>query len=454
MNQVFRFAPSPTGLLHVGNARVALINWLFSESVGGSFVLRIDDTDSERSTPEFESAIQRDLEWLGLEWSTVIHQSARFDLYERAAEYLKESGRLYACYETPEELEMKRRLLLSRGHPPTYDQEGLGLTESQKAEFESEGRKPYWRFKLVPENIEWDDLVRGQCHYNGAHISDPVLIRADGSYLYQLPSVVDDIDLGVTHIVRGEDHVTNTAAQLQIMHALSGSTVDRLAHLPLLTDASGKGLSKRIGSVSLADLQEDGFEAMAIASLLAKLGSSEAIEAHGSMDELVNDFEISRYSRGSPKFDPSELEFINAKVLHLTSFWQIRERLEKLGIVRQDLDLRGEEFWEAVKPNLKKLHEAPSWWAVCSEAIRPVIEDEDTTFLAEAAKLLPDEPWDSHTWVHWTGALKEYTGRKGKTLYLPLRRALTGLSDGPELKYLLPLIGRERAERRLAGLAA
>jgi len=454
MNQVFRFAPSPTGLLHVGNARVALINWLFSESVGGSFVLRIDDTDSERSTSEFESAIRRDLEWLGLEWSSVIHQSARFDLYERAAESLKESGHLYACYETPEELELKRRLLLSRGHPPTYDQEGLRLTEAQKEKFESKGRKPYWRFRLEPENIEWDDLVRGQCHYNGAHISDPVLIRADGSYLYQLPSVVDDIDLGVTHIVRGEDHVTNTAAQLQIMRALSGSTVQFLAHLPLLTDASGKGLSKRIGSISLADLQEDGFEPLAIASLLAKLGSAEAIEAQVSMDALVKDFKISRFSRGSPKFDADELGFVNAKVLHLTSYWQISERLGKLGVERQALDLRGEEFWEAVKPNLKKFNEALSWWYVCSGATQPVIEDEDKAFLAEAATVLPEEPWDSETWVHWTAALKARTGRKGKFLYLPVRRALTGLSDGPELKYLLPLIGRERAEQRLVGVTA
>jgi glutamyl-tRNA synthetase len=446
MTVTVRFAPSPTGLLHVGNARVALINWLFAKRHGGYFLLRFDDTDAERSKPEYVEAIVEDLRWLGLAWDRRLAQSRRLDRYRAAAEKLKTDGRLYPCFETPEELEFKRKRQMARGLPPVYDRFSLKLPPAERRKFEAEGREPHWRFKLDHTDVRWEDLVRGACHYNGANLSDPVLIRGDGTFLYTLPSVVDDIEYAVTHVIRGEDHVTNTAPQIQLFQAL-GATAPQFAHLPLLTDAGGQGLSKRLGSLSLRDLRGQGIEAMTLNSLLAKLGTSDAIEVRHVLEQLVDEFDVEKFGRATPKFDPAELDHLNARLLHTFSFEEAKSRLDAIGLREAD-----EAFWLAVRPNLEHLVEAKEWWAICGAALEPAIED--LAFTAQAAKLLPPEPWDSTTWGAWTEAVKQATGAKGKTLYHPLRLALTGRDHGPELKSLLPLIGRSRAEKRLLGETA
>lgn len=446
MTVTVRFAPSPTGLLHVGNARIALINWLFAKAHGGYFMLRYDDTDQARSTDEFAEAIGRDLSWLGLEWDKKAWQSQRLDKYEAAADKLKADGRLYACWETPQELDFKRKRQLSRGLPPVYDRAGLHVSAADRAKYEAEGRQPHWRFKLDHKDVAWIDLARGDSHVNCASLSDPVLIRGDGSYLYTLPSVVDDIEFAVSHIIRGEDHVTNSAPQIQLFQALGGEP-PAFAHLPLLTDITGAGLSKRLGSRSLADLREQGIEAMAVNSLLAKLGTSDAIEIRGSLEQLVDEFDIGHFSRATPKFDPNELAHLNAKLLHTLTFDQVAPRLAALGLGQAD-----EAFWQAVKPNLAGLADAVQWWPVVAGPIEPVVEDGE--FLAQAAALLPDGAWDHDTWAAWTNAVKQATGRKGRMLFHPLRLALTARENGPELKLLLPLIGRDKAQARLSGRVA
>ncbi len=445
MTVTVRFAPSPTGRLHVGNARPALINWLFARKQGGRFILRIDDTDRERSRQDHEEAIGRDLAWLGLAWDLKVSQSTREDLYEAAAERLKAAGRLYACYETPEELEYKRKRQLARGVPPVYDRAALTLTAAERQAFEAEGRRPHWRFKLEDGDVRWNDLCRGPCHYHASHLSDPVLVRGDGTSLYTLPSVVDDADLGITHVIRGEDHVTNTAAQIQLFLAL-GATPPQFAHLPLLTDTAGQGLSKRLGSLSLGELRASGIEAMALNSLLAKLGTSDAIQPRQTLDSLIAEFDIGKFSRATPKFDPLELEHLNARLLHEMSFAEARPRLQQAGL---DGD---EAFWLAVRANLTQMNDAKDWWHICRETVSPVIED--AAFASQAADLLPPEPWTADTWKGWTGAVQQISGRKGRELFHPLRLALTGRENGPELKTLLPLIGRSRAAARLRGDAA
>jgi glutamyl-tRNA synthetase len=444
MSVAVRFAPSPTGMLHVGNIRLALINWLFARSHGGSFLLRLDDTDLERSTAEFAAGIERDLSWLGLDWDRFARQSDRLDRYHLAMEALKRSGRLYPCYETAEELSLKRKSLLGRSLPPIYDRSALKLTDEDRARLEAEGRKPHWRFLLRHDPVEWDDLVRGPQHFHGRDLSDPVLIREDGRILYTLSSIVDDIELGITHVIRGEDHVANTAVQIQLWQALDGP-VPTFAHLPLLSDSTGAALSKRLGSIGISHLRdEEGVEPMAVNSLLAKLGTSDAIEARLSLSELVAEFDMAKVSRGAPKFDPEELKRLNARVLHATPFDAIAARLAAKGYAGVD-----EVFWNAVRANLSRLDDIEEWWHVAREPIQPVIEDAE--FAAAASSLLPPEPWDDTTWGAWTNAVKAATGRKGKALFMPLRQALTGLDHGPELKNLLPLIGRERASARLAG---
>lgn len=440
MTVTVRFAPSPTGHLHVGNARMALVNWLFAKSQGGHFILRMDDTDTERSKPEYAAAIEADLTWLGLRWDSLEHQSARIACYDAAFEKLQAAGRMYACYETPEELEYKRRRQLARKKPPIYDRSALDLSDAEITAFEAEGRKPHWRFKLDHADIDFDDLVRGPVHFKGANLSDPVLIRADGTYLYMMPSAVDDIDMGITHVIRGEDHVANTAVQKQLYEALGG-TVPGFAHLPLLTDISGGGLSKRLGSMTVQSLKEDGIEAMALNSLLAHLGSSDDIGLSLSLDALASTFDISHFGRGTPKFDPTQLQTLNARLLHEMPFAEAAPRLKDLGL---DVDAA---FWKAVLPNLEKISDAASWIAVCFGDIEPQIDD--PAFATAAADLLPDEPWDENTWKSWTAAVKAETGRKGKELFLPLRLALTGRDHGPELKLLLPLMGRQRVLKRL-----
>lgn len=441
-----RFAPSPTGRLHVGNARVALINWLFARQQGGGFLLRLDDTDSDRSSDIFAADIEQDLRWLGLDWDGYARQSDRLARYAAAADRLKADGRLYPCYETAEELELKRKIALSRGLPPIYDRAALRRGEAERAALEAQGRKPHWRFRLNEGAVAWDDLVRGPQHFDAANLSDPVLVRADQRPLYTLSSVVDDIDFKISHVVRGEDHVANTAVQIQLWQALGG-TVPAFAHLPLLADEHGEGLSKRIGSLSLGTLRDEGIEPMALVSLLAHIGTSDAVAPHQSLWELVEGFDFGRFSRATPKFDPAELKALNARVLHGMPFKVAHPRLGALGVKEAD-----EAFWLMVRGNIERLDEAVDWWRVCRGPMMPVIDD--TAFADEAARLLPPEPWDEATWGAWTEAVKAATGRKGKELYAPLRRALTGRDHGPELKNLLPLIGRARAAARLGGKTA
>jgi glutamyl-tRNA synthetase len=445
MSVTVRFAPSPTGRLHAGNIRTALFNFLFARKTGGSLILRFDDTDKERSTEEFARGIREDLAWLGLGWREEVHQSDRFDRYAEAVAKLKASGRLYPAYETQEELEVKRKRQLARGRPPVYDRAALKLTAEEKAELEAEGRKPHWRFKLEQRDVVWDDLVRGRQHVDAVSLSDPVLVRADGTYLYTLPSVVDDIDLGVTHVIRGEDHVTNTAPQIQLFEAL-GAVPPAFGHHSLLVGADGQALSKRDRSLAMEGLRAEGIEPLAVASYVAMLGTSDAIAPHASLDELVPGFDFSKLSRAPARFDPHELRLLNAKLLHMLPYDAVAERLHAQGVEGDA------EFWDAVRGNLAVLADAKLWWQVVNEPLAPVIED--AKLCREAAALLPPEPWDESTWPAWSSAVKQATGAKGKALFQPLRLALTGREHGPELKLLLPLIGRSRAAARLEGKRA
>jgi glutamyl-tRNA synthetase len=437
MSVKVRFAPSPTGMLHVGNARTALITWLFARNQGGHFLLRIDDTDPERSKLEYEEAIKESLTWMGLDWDDTANQKDRTALYDEKIEQLKQDGWLYACYETPEELGLKRKSQLSRGKPPIYDRAALDLSDDDKAAFEAQGRQPHWRFKLKHDSIEWDDLIRGAVKFEGADLSDPVVIRENGQPLYHLCSVIDDIDFGITSVVRGEDHVSNTATHVQMFEALGGKVPD-FAHLPLISDAEGGKLSKRLGSLSIIDIRdEDGLEPMAVNSLLARMGTSEPIEALASLTPLIESFAFSKFSRSTPKFDPEELLRLNAKILHETPYEAIKERVG-------DVD---EDFWMAVRANVEKLSDVQELHKIVSGPITPVIEEPD--YIDEALSALPDQ-WDEHTWGAWTSALKEQTGRKGKALFMPLRQALTGMNHGPEMDKLLMLIGPEKARERLS----
>lgn len=440
MTLVSRFAPSPTGYLHVGNARVALLNWLLARKHGGTFILRLDDTDSERSTTAFADAIREDMVWLGLAWDRSFRQAERLDRYTAEFERLKATGRLYPCYETPEELGLKRRSQLAQGLPPKYDRAALKLTEAQKAAHEAEGRRPHWRFLLEDGEIAWEDAVRGPVKFEAANLTDPVLVREDGRPLYTFSSCVDDVDEGVTHVLRGEDHVSNTAVQVQVIAALGGDPAAMtFGHLSLLTGAGGEGLSKREGSLSLRELRADGIEAMAVNALLARLGTPDPVEPVTSLAALVETFDLSRFGRATPKFDPAELWRLNHGVLNALPFAAVQDRLPAGS---------SEAEWLAVRGNLEKLADFSDWQAVWARPIQPVIEEPD--YIAAAAEALPPEPWDAGTWKAWTDALKAATGRKGKALFRPLRLALTGREHGPEMASLLPLIGREKALGRLA----
>ena len=433
-----RFAPSPTGHLHVGNARIALANWLVARKLGAELVLRLDDTDTGRSRVEFAEAIEEDLRWLGLDWDHMFRQSDRLPIYAVAAERLKKSGRLYPCLESEEELNFKREQRLRQGRPPIYDRGALNMTTEQLARALENGKKPYWRFKLSHSSVEWDDGVLGRRSVKLPAISDPVLIRADGSPLYTFTSVVDDLDTGVTHVVRGEDHVTNTGVQLDIWRALGGGELN-FAHLPLLTDADGGPLSKRIGSLSLRQLRRDGVEAAAITGYLGALGTSrDPFPARPA--ELLEGFDLAVVSHSSPRFDPRQLLALNRKILHAMPFEEARPHLPPGADAG---------FWEAIRENIDLMPEAKHWWDVVRGHIAPVDQPEEKAFLAQARELLPAEPFDATTWPSWTEALKAATGRKGKALFMPLRLALTGEDHGPDLKTLLPLMGRGRVAERL-----
>lgn len=445
MTPRLRFAPSPTGRLHVGNIRTALFNWLYARAHGGQVLLRIDDTDLERSTKEYEAGIETDLKWLGLDWDERANQSARFDRYDAAAAKLKAAGLLYACYETEDELERKRRIAQARNRPPVYDRAALSLTESDRAALEAEGRKPHWRFKLSGKRVEWDDLVRGHQSIDTGSLSDPVLIRADGGYLYTLPSVVDDIDFAITHIVRGEDHVANTGVQVEVFEAL-GAKPAAFGHFPLLVGADGSALSKRLGSLSADTLREEGFEPLAILSHLAKLGTSDPVEARSAFDALVREFAFSKVGRAPARFDPEELKRVNAAVLHAMTYAEAKPKLAARGA-----DL-GEAFWNVVRANLVLMPDVAHWVSVVRGPLTPVIAD--AAFASAAASVLPDGPYDGTTWNAFVDAVKAKTGAKGKALFMPLRQALTGMDHGPEMAPLFAMIGAEKARARLEGRTA
>ncbi|MBK8208744.1 MAG: glutamate--tRNA ligase [Rhodospirillales bacterium] len=441
MSTKVRFAPSPTGLLHVGNARTALVNALFARAGGGHFLLRFDDTDRERSKDEYAAAIEEDLRWMGLAWDSSARQRDRLPAYEEAFARLRVADRVYPCWETPEELEYKRKRQLARGHPPIYDRAALRLTDGERRRLEEDGRRPHWRFMLQPGFVGWNDMVRGRVEMQADHMSDPVVVRADGTFLYMLPSAIDDIDLGITHVIRGEDHVANTAVQIQMFQALEAEP-PAFAHLPKVADIAGKELSKRLGSMTVRSLRGDGIEPLALASYLARLGTGDPAQAAPSLAALAAEFDIARYGRATPKFDESQLVQLNAQVLHASAWETVAPRLAALGMTHADA-----AFWQAVRGNLNRLEDARPWHDVCYGEITPGIVD--ATFAAIAASLLPPAPWDESTWQGWTQALRDTTARKGKELFLPLRLALTGREHGPELRALLPLMGRSRVVQRL-----
>lgn len=439
-----RFAPSPTGNLHVGNLRTALVNYLFARRVGGHFMLRIDDTDTERSTAEFEASIRSDLGWMGMQWDSEDRQSERLDRYDAALQKLAADGRAYACYETQEELALKRKAQLSAGRPPVYDRAALKLTEAQKAQFESEGRRPHWRFLLDHAEVAWSDLVRGDVSYHMSSLSDPVLMREDGRVIYTMASVVDDIDHEITHIIRGEDHVTNSAAQIQLFEALGGPA-PVMGHVALLAGADGEGLSKRLGSLSIAQLRDEGTEPEALASLLARIGTADPVVACADMAAIIDGFDLSRFGRATAKFDPVELAQVNVKIVQQLGFDAVASRLSSLGVEG------GAAFWLAVRDNVSTVEEAAHWWRVCTMPLEPVIDAADVTDAAAAA--LPAGDLDG-VWGAWTKSVSTATGAKGRGLFMPIRLALTGQEKGPEIGPLLPFIGRDRILARLRGETA
>ena len=437
-----RFAPSPTGYIHVGNLRTALMNWLIAAKAGGTFILRIDDTDPERSREEYVDAIKHDLEWLGLHWDRVERQSERLDRYADAAERLRGMGRFYEAFETPTELDLKRRKQMSMGRPPVYDRAALDLSEDDKARLRAERGDGVWRFKLDRARIEWADRIRGPVSIDANSVSDPVLIRADGQVLYTLASVVDDMEMGVTDVVRGADHVTNTATQIQIIEALGG-TPPAFAHHSLLTGPQGEALSKRLGTLSLRDLRARGVEPMALLSLMARLGSADPVELRGDMAALIDGFDIERFGSAPTKFDERDLFPLTARIVSAKPYAEVAGTITALG-VPDDL---APQFWEATRENITTLEDLAAWWAMFRDGAEPVIDEEDRDFVAQALELLPEGPHDAESWGKWTAAVREATGRKGKALFMPLRKALTGQSNGPDMARLLPLLQVIRARR-------
>lgn len=450
MTVTVRFAPSPTGNIHIGNARTALFNWLFALKNRGRFILRFDDTDVARSRQEYADQIQTDIHWLGIRPDVTVHQSARFDTYAASVEKLKAAGLLYACYETAEELELRRKVRLSRRLPPVYGREALKLTDAEKAELEAAGKKPHWRFLLpnfegdpfAPRRTEvhWNDMVRGEETVDLASLSDPVMVREDGTYLYTFTSVVDDAELGISHIIRGDDHVTNTGVQIALFRAL-GSKEPVFGHHNLLTAASGEGLSKRTGALSIKSLADEGLEPMAVASLAVLIGTSESVAAMPTMEALARHFDPAHTSRSASKFDPADLIQLNRTLIHGMTFDAVQDRLAALGIAGD----RAEAFWLTVRGNLDRVSDAAAWWKIVTNgpASTSDLTVEDLGFVRDAFDFLPPEPWSRETWKLWTDKVKEVSGRKGRALFHPLRIALTGLSSGPELADLLPLLGRE-----------
>jgi glutamyl-tRNA synthetase len=439
MSVVTRFAPAPTGRLHVGNIRTALHNWLWARKTGGRFVLRLDDTDRERSSEAHAEGIREDLAWLGLVADEEHCQSERFGRYEAAFERLRAAGRVYPAYESAQELDLKRKVQLSRGKPPVYDRAALTLDEAERARLEAEGRRPHWRFRLDHEApIEWDDLIRGRQHFEPGLLSDPVVRREDGSWLYMLPSVVDDIDMGVSHVVRGEDHVTNTGLQLKMFEAL-GAEPPAFAHEALLVGSEGK-LSKRLGALGIPAMRESGIEPQALVAKLARIGTSLPVEPLAEPGPLIDSFDFATFGRAPARFDMDELAALNARIVHQLPYDSVRERLPP-GMAAAD--------WEAIRPNLRSVADAADWWTILHGHVERTADPADCAFLAAAAEAASALDWSRPPWPQLVARLKESTGRSGKALFLPLRRALTGRDSGPEMAALLPLIGREEAIARL-----
>ena len=430
-----RFAPSPTGHIHVGNLRTALFNYLIARKAGGTFILRLDDTDQERSKEEYADGIKRDLEWLGLHWDRVERQSLRLDRYAEAADRLRAGGRLYEVFETPTELDLKRKKQLNMGKPPVYDRAGLALSDADRERLRAEGREGYWRFRLDQERIEWTDGILGDISIDAASVSDPVLIRADGQVLYTFASSVDDTDMAVTHIVRGADHVTNTATQIQIIRALGG-TPPAFAHHSLLTGAGGEELSKRIGALSIRDLREAGVAPEALLSMMARLGSSQPVELKMTLEELAEGFDLSQFGASPTKFDAADLWPLTRERNQALPFEAVRDRIAALGVP----DHLAERFWHVASQNITRLDDLADWWTIFSQGAEPQIDPEDADFIAQAMPLLPPPPYTDATWGEWTAAVKDATGRKGKGLFMPLRKAVTGQAHGPDMAQVMPLL--------------
>ena len=440
MTTVTRFAPSPTGLLHLGNIRTALINWLYARTNNGKFILRIDDTDLERSKDEYISQIKYDLDWLGIDYDETFNQSSRFDRYREQFEKLKSDGRIYPCYETPEELERKRKLLIAAGGKQVYDRSAMELTDQQKKDYEAEGRKPHWRFLLKTERMKWDDLLKGEIDIDLTSLSDPVLFREDGVPLYTFSSAVDDIDYGITNVIRGDDHTSNTAVQVEIINALDQNKIT-FAHHALLKASSGDKLSKRDNVISISSFREANMEPISILSLLATIGTSNSIELKDNIDQIKSEFKLSTISTSPGRIEIDVLNALNKKQVQKYNFSDIEERLKKID---EKID---QKFWETIRGNLNVVEDIKQWTDIVfnSETIKP----SDKDYIKIAMELIPDDPWNDETWGLWTSAIKEKTGRKGKDLFLPLREAFTGLNHGPEMKLLIQLLGREKIIERV-----
>ncbi|MCI2394243.1 glutamate--tRNA ligase [Aliiroseovarius sediminis] len=436
-----RFAPSPTGYIHVGNLRTALFNYLIAAKSGGKFILRLDDTDPERSKQEYADAIKEDLEWLGLTWDRVEKQSDRLNRYEEAAQQLRDMGRFYECFETPTELDLKRKKQLNMGKPPVYDRSALDLSDDEMAKLREERGQGHWRFKLDHERISWTDGILGDISIDAASVSDPVLIRGDGQFLYTLASVCDDIDFGITDVVRGSDHVTNTATQIQIIEALGGK-VPSFAHHSLLTGPHGEALSKRLGTLAIRDLRERGVQPMALLSLLARLGSSQPVELRSSLEEIIEGFDLETFGSAPTKFDVEDLFPLTARYLSHLPVTAVPDTLDGLGVPADKADA----FWTVARENITTLHDLEGWWTLCRDGADPVIDEEDREFVATAMGLLPDGPYNADSWSNWTAAVKEVTGRKGRGLFMPLRKAVTGMNHGPDMSALMPLLHVIRAK--------
>ena len=429
-----RFAPSPTGYLHIGNLRTALFNFMIARQAGGEFILRIDDTDPVRSKPEYVDGIKRDLEWLGLHWDRVEHQSVRFERYAEVADQLRHKGLFYECFETPLELDLKRKKQLNMGKPPVYDRSALALSDAEREALSIE-RAGHWRFMLDQSRIEWTDGILGSISIDAASVSDPVLIRGDGQVLYTLASICDDTDMGITHVVRGSDHVTNTATQIQMIRAIGG-TVPSFSHHSLLTGPKGEGLSKRLGSLALRDMRDAGIQPMALLSHLARLGSSDPIELRGVMEDIIFGFDLTKFGSAPTKFDEADLIPITAKYLQGLDLVDVAEEVALIGVPAD----KAEDFWNVVRTNISTLKDLGSWWELTKNGAIPEIDLEDQEFIAQAMAMLPEGPFDTTTWGTWTAEVKQATGRKGKGLFMPLRKALTGMSHGPDMGALLPLL--------------